>query len=446
MLGSHHPHPNWPECRRALAPTLLILFWLADEVGAATGSVLLQRHHSVRRARQASGANAIHKTAYFGTVSVGTPAQNFSVVFDTGSGNLLMPADDCSSEACRVHSRFVQKASSTFKEVSCDGRAPRADDDEPPRDMVTITFGTGQVAGRCAQDRVCLGTGAGSACTTASFILATSESSTPFQHFKFDGILGLGLRSMSQGPQFNLMSQLETKGALQQAAFAVFMSDSDEEVSEITFGRVKEEHMASPIHWVPVARNSGYWEVVVDDIHLDGEAQGLCKSCFAAVDTGTSELAGPSEMIERLSALINVESDCSNLAQLPLLGLQIGGRVLNLEPKDYIDQSRGHCEVAFMSLDVPAPKGPLLVLGIPFLQKYYTAYDDTNQQVGFAVARHAGQAAATTRADLLLTEIGASSSRSSSRSSGRSNSSRVGGSGDVIPGPRGKFLSPGSRR
>lgn len=367
----------------------------------ATMSVFLEQRKTFSKVgKQRNGV--VHKTAFFGKLSIGSPAQEFSVVYDTGSGNLLVPADDCESEACLAHDRFIQGKTSTMKEVYCDGTA-YAEDQSAPHDEVTITFGTGEIWGRCLQDNICIG----SVCSQGSFIAATYESRNPFKSFAFDGVLGLGLLSMSQGSDFNFMHRMSQKKSLHQPLFGVFLSDSDEENSEITFGDVKHEHLASSVFYVPVARDSGYWEVQMDDITLDNHAQELCTDCFVAVDTGTSELAGPSEIVDKLAEKLNVLVDCSNFEQLPKLGFLIGGHILNLEPNDYVDREGDRCDVSLMPLDVPPPKGPLFVFGIPFLQKFYTVYDEANRKVGFGVAKHTGQDAK--KAKILMVEIGEAS-------------------------------------
>merc|ERR1719335_545959 len=92
----------------------------ATEVQARSHSVMLQRaavkfaqkthltrrsHKSKRRSKR-SRSKVVHASEYYGKVAVGTPPQEFLVVFDTGSGNLLLPGKECTDEACTSHKRF----------------------------------------------------------------------------------------------------------------------------------------------------------------------------------------------------------------------------------------------------------------------------------------------------------------------------------------------------
>lgn len=380
------------------APALLGL-WVVSATQTSVSVALHKRVATVatvRKHAEASKSSVQHKMAYFGTIQVGNPPQEFSVVFDTGSGNLIVPGSDCSSDACTSHRRFDHRKSDGINAINCDGSNVSHG---MLADEITITFGTGKITGQCFTDSICVG----AACSKGNFISSLDESYTPFATFSFDGVLGLALDSMAQSNEFSVMSRLHGAGVLAQPLFSVFLSDSDEEKSEITFGAIKEEHMASELYWVNVVGDAGYWQVEIQDIYLGDKAQKLCQGCRVAVDTGTSELAGPSDIIARLEGLLGSGHDCSNLDSLPHLGFAVRGpngkpKILSLSPKDYTSEgSFGGCNLSLMNLDVPPPKGPLFVFGIPFLQKYFTVYDHENSRVGFAVAQHKGE-----KAEMLL--------------------------------------------
>lgn len=355
-------------------------------IGEATISVgLSKRLVLAQRQGRPEVRGLAHKTAFFGMIGVGSPKQMFEVVFDTGSGNLLIPGRDCHSTACMSHRTYSENASSSARRVPCTGKKLGPGEKYNP-DEVTIDFGTGEIWGHCVEDEICIG----SVCQRGSLVSASFESTNPFQDFAFDGILGLSLPQMSQGADFNVMSLFGENLSLRRSIFSIFLSEADSESSEVSFGELKRQRMLSKMIWANVSSDSGYWEVELDDIALNNRHQKLCEHCRVALDSGTSEIAGPSAVIDKLIEKLGVQTDCSNLKQLPMLGFVVNGYILNLEPKDYVDVQGGRCDYTLMPMDVPPPKGPLFVFGIPFLSRFYTAYSIEKRKVGIAVARHEG--------------------------------------------------------
>lgn len=361
----------------------------------------LRRAQHKRRHATASmlQTQIVHKTAYWGSMTIGTPAQEFKVIFDTGSGNLIVPSSDCNDAGCQPHHKYDHKASSTSMMVT----------NEKNEGSSEITFGTGQISGDFYKDHMCIGD---SLCIDGSFIAADRESTEPFQEIPFDGIMGLGFKDLSMGDGFNLVDDLNKNGNLPGGQFSFYLTDGGD--SEVTFGGYRPEYMNSDIVWSPVKRES-WWQVGMDDITFNNKPQNLCDGgCEVAVDTGTSMLAGPSDLVDKLSNLVNVKEDCSNFDQLPKLGFQMGDRVLNLRPDDYVDRSSSDCSFSLMSLDVPPPKGPVFIFGDPFLRRFVTIFDRAQSRVGFAVAKHSDDSVAPSE---LISNVGSGSGDSSAPSS-----------------------------
>merc|ERR1719424_565036 len=353
---------------------------------------LRQHHKRGLRYNTVHEMQRIHKTAYWGSMTLGTPPQPFKVIFDTGSGNLIVPSSDCTSPGCQPHHKFMRNASSTAKSVT----------NEKGEGNAEISFGTGQIAGDFVRDKLCIGE---SLCIDSSFIAADRETTEPFQEIPFDGIMGLGFKDLSMGQGFNIIDDLTAKGALPGGQISFYLTDGGN--SEVTFGGYKPEQLASDIVWAPVKKES-YWQVSIDDITFDNMPKGLCSGgCEVAVDTGTSMLAGPSDLVDKLSEMLGAKSDCSNYKTLPKIGFKIGDRVLNLKPDDYMDSSASDCSFSLMALDVPPPKGPLFIFGDPFLRRFVTIFDKTGPRVGFAVAKHSDD---NTPAQELISHVGQSSS------------------------------------
>jgi hypothetical protein len=82
--------------------------------------------------------------------------------------------------------------------------------------------------------------------------------------------------------------------------------------------------------------------------------------------------------------------DCSKVSSLPNVVVTISGRQFVLTPKDYIlnlsSAGENICLSGFIGMDIPAPYGPLWILGDIFMGAYYTQFDYGAKRVGFATA------------------------------------------------------------
>ncbi|KAL1514655.1 hypothetical protein AB1Y20_003745 [Prymnesium parvum] len=318
-----------------------------------------------------------HNTQYYGSISMGTPAQRFAIIFDTGSSNLWVPSRACASRSCSHHVRFDSTRSSTHR---ANGRA------------AYIRFGTGAVHGILAYDSVQIN---GLLVRNQSFVEVHEEHSFPFEDYPFDGILGLGLPALAIEGTVPLFDNIIRQRILESNSFSFYLSPKADGTSRIVFGGADPELYTGPLMWIPL-QPSCYWEMLVTDIELNGEPLSACpeQGCRIAVDSGTSLFTGPAAhvgiLMSRLRPLLRPNCD---LSALPTLNFRLRDANLLLEPGDYVlhpadVNASQRCALAFMALDVPPPRGPLWVFGDVFMRKYYTVFDRDLNRMGFAPARH----------------------------------------------------------
>lgn len=350
--------PAAPAAGAAFAAAALVAFSPAASGARAprppSGGRYVVPLHRHRTPVRSDGTDLISfKNTYFGTVTVGAhEPQAFDVVFDTGSGQLIVPDSRCSSAPCLTHRRYDREASPHAVDVDHDGTpVPMG----APRDQITIAFGTGEVTGQFVHDQLCLGPsgragparrpraeararsagsdfgqvllqkrqevlkrppvgddeedggdeegGAELNCVGLRVVTAVEMSDDPFSTFAFDGVLGLGLEGLSLTPEFNPFGMLAAGAPLAQASFGVFLADGDEERSELSVGGHSPELVWGEPAFAPVVTpDLGYWQVQITALRVGNRTVDFCADgrCRAVVDTGTSLLAVPKGFADEL--------------------------------------------------------------------------------------------------------------------------------------------------
>ncbi|CAM2095219.1 unnamed protein product, partial [Caretta caretta] len=301
---------------------------------------------------------------YYGTISIGTPAQDFTVIFDTGSSNLWVPSVYCSSTACTNHKKFNPSDSSTYQATS---------------QSLSIQYGTGSMTGILGYDTVQVG---GIVDTNQIFGLSETEPGSFFYYAPFDGILGLAFPSISSSGATPVFDNMMNEGLVSQDLFSVYLSSNDQTGSFVMFGGIDSSHYSGSLNWIPLSSES-YWEITMDSVTMNGETIACSGGCQAIIDTGTSLLAGPSSGISNINSYIGASDgtiSCSAMSSLPNIVFTINGIEFPVPASAYIIEESGSCMSGFESIDV----GGLWILGDVFIRQYYVVFDRANNQVALA--------------------------------------------------------------
>jgi len=160
---------------------------------------------------------------YYGTMKIGTPPQEFTVIFDTGSSNLWVPKVGCQN--CGYwfinggKSKYDEAKSSTFVKDGSDFH---------------IQYGSGDVKGFFSVDQVTLADDIVVQNQKFAEVSDAGGLGVGYVMGQFDGILGLGFEGLALGGATTVFKNAIDQGKVSQQMFAFKLGDNSD--GELTFG------------------------------------------------------------------------------------------------------------------------------------------------------------------------------------------------------------------
>ncbi|KAG0093677.1 hypothetical protein BGZ92_003579 [Podila epicladia] len=321
-------------------------------------------------------------TQWVAAMLIGSPAQEFSVVFDTGSSDLWVSSISCLSSTCMGLRRFNPQRSSSFRQDNRQWAVTYADNS--------------RVSGVLGVDDV---TVAGIEVKSQIFGLANvniGSTAAP----GVDGILGLGFDSNSDiGDVKTLVSNMIAQNQIDEAKVSVWLNkaaDQDRDLSnggQFIFGGVDNSLFRGEITYLPVT-SSKDWQITVDQIFIGRKELSVSSSASnAIVDTGSSFILFPDYLATAFHRAIPKAQFDSKLGWLiPSVGdltFVLGGVRFSVPISDIVilkSEYNGYCMSAVDSWSELAGHGGQsgILLGDLFIKNQYVVYDYQKRQIGFA--------------------------------------------------------------
>ncbi|KAL5507783.1 hypothetical protein ACEPAH_5401 [Sanghuangporus vaninii] len=332
----------------------------------------------LRLARRKTGldplADDLDGELWQGNVNIGTPANTFSVDFDTGSSDLFVPSTACTDANCAGHKKFNTAASSTAVDQ---------------RETFSIEFADGStVSGEVFHDTVSI---AGLTATDQAVVAATQYSdgfalavSPP------DGLMGMAFQAISNSNSAPVFETLVAQGQASAPVFGFTLLDSG---GELFLGGTDASAFTGALAFAPLITAPAFWEIAAQRVAVGARAV-VAQAQDAIADTGTTLFIVDTASARAIYAAIPGSADASRTLgegffTIPCdavpgdVSVTLGGTAFTLSP-DTLNFGQVSARSSECVGGIVGDDFGMWILGDVFLRNVYTEFDVGNLQVGFA--------------------------------------------------------------
>lgn len=359
-------------------------------------------HDESRLKKRANTINANlenQQTLYSLNITIGTPAQRFTVNIDTGSSDLWVNSG--TSKLCRSRSdpcadtgTYKANSSSTYKYVNSAFNISYAGGDTASGDYVTDTVRM-----------------AGQTITKLQFGVGY-DSSSPL------AILGIGYpineaQSSNSGmkPYQNLPAKLAADNMISSNAYSLWLNDLDSNTGNLLFGGIDRSQYEGDLVTLPIQETDGVhaeFFVTLTGVSLNGSSLADNIALAALLDSGTSLTYLPNAMVAEIYETVDASFDEAQGAALVSCTLANEDVNMTFRFGDSISINVPLNELVLRNVDsgsgggdggeedasqnaclfgiAPAGAGTN-ILGDTFLRSAYVVYDLDNNEISLAQSK-----------------------------------------------------------
>lgn len=318
---------------------------------------------------------------YYGNITIGTPPQSFSVIFDTASNLTWVPSIGCSVEQCQGRPLYDNTHSSSYGAYGIWVTAPY--------------IGGGAITGTAAYETIEI---AGIKVTDQLFVEATVISPEIYKGVMFDGAVGLSIESRYLSQHWSIFDSMFIKHLLPEPVFAFYLHPTvNGTEGELVLGGIEKSHYEGELVYTQSATDE--WLIRIQGVKV-GMRWLQNASIYAKPVSTLPFIYGPQKQIDVINKAMNATKtsgkeytvDCSNITALPIVSIKISGKNFDLRPQDYIVQVNSTCYTGFVVDEAhQLPGGSTWLLGHNFLRRVYTIFETGiflwDKRLAFAYAR-----------------------------------------------------------